>query len=61
MLIVKVKPGEKIENAIKKWKNKVRDSKQNNELKDRKEFKKKSVKKREVISRAKYKQSKKNS
>jgi small subunit ribosomal protein S21 len=54
MLIVKVKDGEKIERALKRWKNKVRNTKQLKELRERKEFKKKSVKRRDQINKAKH-------
>jgi small subunit ribosomal protein S21 len=54
MLIVKVKEGEKIERALKRWKNKVRNTKQLKELRERKEFKKKSVKRRDQINKAKH-------
>lgn len=54
MLIVKVKDGERIENAIKRWKKKVRNTKQVQELRDRKEFTKPSVKRRSQKIKAKY-------
>ena len=62
MLIIKVKEGEKIDKALRRWKNKVRKTKQSEDLRNRKEFTKKSVKRRDEISKARHKQkSKENS
>jgi len=57
MLKVEVKNG-KIDRALKVLKNKVRNTKQTKELRDRKEFTKKSVKKRRQKQLAIYKQEK---
>jgi len=57
MLIVKVHGSQGIERALKELKGKVIKTKQNNMLIDRKEFKKKSVTRREQIKKAKYVQS----
>jgi small subunit ribosomal protein S21 len=53
MLFVEVKKGN-IEKALKDLKKKVIKTKQNGELFERKEFTKKSVKKRDEIQRATY-------
>ena len=52
--IKKVKEGEKIERALKRYKNKHRKTKVMNEVRDRKNFKKKSVKRREEKNKAIY-------
>jgi small subunit ribosomal protein S21 len=52
MLIIEVKKG--IEIALKQYKNKVHKVKQVQELRERKEFVKPSVKKRKDILKAKY-------
>ena len=54
MLIVEIKNGENIEKSLKTLKSKVIKTKQNQILFDRKEFKKKSVRKRTEILKAKY-------
>jgi len=54
MLIVEVKKGN-IEKALKDLKSKVIKIRQNSLLNERKEFTKKSEKKRQIISKAKYK------
>jgi ribosomal protein S21 len=54
MLIVEVKKGN-IEKALKDLKSKVIKTRQNSLLNERKEFTKKSEKKRQIISKAKYK------
>jgi small subunit ribosomal protein S21 len=56
MLKVRVKDSVSIDKAIKILKKKVKETKQNEILKDRKEFKKKSVKRRDEIKKAIYKQ-----
>jgi len=61
MLIIKVKEGEKIERALKRYKNKHRKTKVMNEVRDRKNFKKKSVKRREEKNKAIYIQKLKDS
>jgi len=59
MLIVEIKNGENIEKSLKSLKSKVIKTKQNQILFDRKEYKKKSVRKRTKILKAKYIQRKK--
>ena len=54
MLIIKVKDGEKIDRALKRYKNKYNKTKVMKELRDRQEFKKKSVKRRQQIKKAIY-------
>ncbi len=56
MLIIPVKEGENIERAIKKYKKKFEKTKVMRELRDRKEFTKPSVLKRQEKIRASYKQ-----
>lgn len=59
MLIVKVKPNDKhLTKALKVLKNKVRNTKQPQELRERKEFTKKSVKRRKKKMKAIYIQKK---
>lgn len=53
MLVIPVKKGD-IEKALKSYKWKFKKTKVKEELTDRKEFKKKSVKKREEFIKAKY-------
>jgi ribosomal protein S21 len=55
MLIVKVKKNE-IERALKELKSKVIKTRQNSFLNDRKEYKKKSVIKRQILNKAIYRQ-----
>jgi len=57
MLKVEVKHG-KIDKALKVLKNKIRNTKQNQELRERKEFTKKSVKRRKQKMKAIYIQNK---
>lgn len=57
MLIIKVEKGN-IEAALKKLKRKTINTKQNKELRERKEYIKPSVAKRKMKLKAKYKQSK---
>ncbi len=57
MLIVKVKEGEKIERALKRLKRKYRDTKVLQNLRDKKQFTKKSVEKRKQMQKATYIQS----
>ena len=54
MLIVKVKKGQKIEQALKHLKRKFRDTGVLKRLMDNKEFTKPSVKRRREIQKAKY-------
>ena len=59
MLIVKVKKNE-IERALKELKRKVIKTRQNSFLNDRKEYKKKSVIKRQILNKAIYREKFKN-
>ena len=54
MLIIKVKEGESIERALKRYKRKHRNVKVINEIRGRKEYMKKSVKRRKEIQKAAY-------
>ena len=54
MLIVDLKGGMSIEKALKELKRKYTKTKLVNELRERKEFTKKSVKRRNVVNKAKY-------
>jgi len=56
MLIIPVKEGENIERAIKKYKKKFEKTKVMRELRERKQFIKPSVSKRQEKIRAAYKQ-----
>ena len=60
MLIIPVKEGENIERAIKKYKKKFDRTKVMRELRERKEFTKPSVLKRQEKIRAAYKQRKRS-
>ena len=60
MLIIDVKNSENLEKSLKVLKNKVIKTKQNQILNERKEFEKKSVKKREKLLKAIYSQKIKN-
>jgi ribosomal protein S21 len=59
MLIVKVKKND-IERALKELKSKVIKTRQNSFLNDRKEYKKKSVVKRQILNKATYRERFKN-
>ena len=59
MIIIPVKQGN-IEKALKAYKWKFKRTKVKEQLNDRKQHKKKSVKRREEINKAKYKQKKNN-
>jgi ribosomal protein S21 len=59
MLIVKVRKNE-IEKALKELKSKVIKTRQNSFLNDRKEYKKKSVVKRQILNKAIYREKFKN-
>lgn len=61
MLIVEIKNGENIEKALKSLKSKVIKTRQNQILQERKEYKKRSVKKREQTLKAIHKEKKFNS
>lgn len=54
MIIVKVNKDKNIEKALKEYKSKVIRTRQMSELVNRKEFVKPSVKKRNVLSKAKH-------
>ena len=58
MLIIDIRNSESLERALKQLKRKVIDTKQLQNLRDRKEFVKPSVKRRSEISKAKYIQKK---
>jgi ribosomal protein S21 len=58
MLIIKVEKNVTLEKALKIYKSKVIKTRQSKELNERKEFQKKSVKNRNMISKAKYVQKK---
>lgn len=60
MIIIKVKNASSIEQALKQYKFKVYKTKQTEQLRDRQEFTKKSVKKRSQINKAIYLQKKRN-
>jgi small subunit ribosomal protein S21 len=60
MIIVNIKSGDNIERALKTLKSKVIKTKQNQILKERTQYTKKSVVKRAQILKAKYIQSKKD-
>lgn len=60
MLIIEVKNNENLEKSLKLLKNKVIKTKQNQILNERKEFEKKSVKKRKKLLKAIYSEKKKN-
>ncbi len=54
MLIIKRVPGEKIERALKRYKNKVRNTQQLKRIRDNQEFTKKSKRKRDSLAKAIY-------
>lgn len=56
MLIININPNEKIDRALKRYKRKVRNTKQLQQVKSNKFFTKKSTKRREEIAKAKYKE-----
>lgn len=60
MLIIDIKNSDSLERALKILKRKVIDTKQLQNLRDRKEFEKPSVKRRSEINKAKYIQKKKD-
>mgnify|MGYP000518134202 FL=1 len=57
MLVIKVKDGEKIDRALKRLKRKFRDTQVLQNLRDKKEFTKPSVERRQQIKKAQYVQS----
>ncbi|MFZ2284309.1 MAG: 30S ribosomal protein S21 [Lutibacter sp.] len=60
MLIIQVKEGENIDRALKRYKQKTRRTKLINNLRDQKQFIKKSVKNRKKIGKAIYVQNLRN-
>jgi small subunit ribosomal protein S21 len=60
MIIIKVKNASSIEQALKQYKFKVYKTKQTEKLRERQEFTKKSVKRRNQIQKATYLQKKQN-
>lgn len=60
MIIVNIKSGDSIERALKTLKSKVIKTKQNQKLREKTEYTKKSVVKRAQILKAKYIQNKKD-
>ena len=54
MLIIELKEGEKIDRALKRYKNKYNKTGVMKELRNRKEFVKKSVKRRQQVKKAIY-------
>ncbi len=54
MLIIKKIPGENIERTLKKYKNKVRKTRQLTQIKRNQEFTKKSKQKRDMLAKAIY-------
>lgn len=58
MLIIEVKDSENIDRALKRYKRKVQQTKILRELRDRKEFKKPSVQRRNQLLKAVYKEKK---
>jgi small subunit ribosomal protein S21 len=57
MLIIKVRDGEKIDRALKRLKRKFRDTKVLQTMRDKKEFTKPSILKRQQMKKAQYIQS----
>lgn len=55
MLKIKLVPGENIERALKRYRNKVRNTKQLKQIRNNQEFTKKSKEKRELLAKAVYK------
>ncbi len=56
MLIIEVKKGEPIDRALKRYRKKHRATKLLREIRSRKMFKKESVRRREEIQKAQYKE-----
>jgi len=54
MLIIPVKEGENIDRALKRYKRKTRNTKVLNQLRENKQFTKKSVKRRRQVEKAAY-------
>tara|TARA_Y100000004_G_scaffold34775_1_gene37192 strand:+ start:96 stop:290 length:195 start_codon:yes stop_codon:yes gene_type:complete len=60
MLIIKVRKGEKIDQAIKRLKRKFRDTQILKQVRERQEFTKPSIKRRKQIQKAQYIQKKRD-
>ena len=58
MLVINIKDGEPIERALKRYKNKVRDTKQIQQLRKRKHYEKPSVARKAQRSKAVHKETK---
>ena len=56
MLIIPIQPGEKIDRALKRYRQKTRRTKQTQQIRDRQYFTKKSQARREEIAKARYKE-----
>lgn len=56
MLIIEIKPGENIDRALKRYKRKARNVKLMDEIRERKQYTKKSTARREQIKKAKFRQ-----
>jgi len=54
MLVIEVKKGESLDKALKRYKYKVIKTKQLEQVRNKQEFVKKSVKKRDQLKKAKY-------
>jgi small subunit ribosomal protein S21 len=54
MIVVKIEKGTSLEKAIKMYKSKIIKTRQSSELNERREYQKKSVKRRNQILKAKY-------
>jgi small subunit ribosomal protein S21 len=54
MIVVKLEKGTSLEKAIKMYKSKIIKTRQSSELNERREYQKKSVKRRNQILKAKY-------
>lgn len=56
MLIVKLAPGESIERALKRYRNKVRKTQQLKQIRNNQEFTKKSKERRDQLAKAIYRE-----
>ncbi|WP_075340803.1 30S ribosomal protein S21 [Tenacibaculum agarivorans] len=56
MLIIKVKEGESIDRALKRYRKKYKNTKLLQEIRGRREYTKESVRRREEIKKAQYKE-----
>jgi small subunit ribosomal protein S21 len=56
MIYIEINKGENLEKALKIYKNKIKSTKQTERIRKKQEFVKKSVIKRNMINKAKYKQ-----